>query len=133
MQINPTQHAAQNWTADKSQSECCTNKAEVFGALFRRSDIGEIGIGDGIACAGNAPEQARNQHHQQRRRDRDQEIMQSQSDDRRDQHEAATQPVADGAQHWCTEKLHQTECHRQAHIPPGLHFAAFGICTDQNR
>ncbi len=106
---NPTQHRP----ADETEPEGAAEQPERSGALFRRRDVGDVGVGRagrrGRAARQDAPEEepahVRGQRHDQ--------VVHGQSEIREDDHGPAPEPVGQRAQHGRAEELHHREDRRE--------------------
>jgi len=71
---------------DEAEPESSPHHAEGLGAIFRRRDVGEIGIGRRIRGPAQSCDDAANEQPDHRRRKRGEQIIDSQPSDREQQH-----------------------------------------------
>ena len=103
------QHATDRRSDDEADAEGRTDEPEIRRALFRRRDIGDIGIGRGVAGARHAGQKAADEQPPDRRRQAGDQIIDAEREQRGDQHRPPAEAIAEIADHRRTQKQHQRE------------------------
>ncbi len=101
------EHAADQRPGDEADAEGGADQAEIRRPPLRRRDVGDVGRGGRDRRAHDAADDARQRHHPQVRRDRQQEVVDAQADQRHQHDRPAAEAVRQRAEGRPEEELHQ--------------------------
>ncbi len=100
------QQTANGRSDDKAKSEGRSHVAEHLGAIFRRGDVGQIGVGDHVGCTTQAGDGAANEQPEHAGGEGHDDVVDGQAADRQQQEGSAAVGIGEIAEGWPGKKLH---------------------------
>src|SRR5205085_7813215 len=110
--IDPEEAVSAKQTADsgaedESEAESRAHDAEVGGAFFRRTNVGDVGHGSGEIRAGDAGENASNEKPVDVGGENENDVIDSRGEERGEDDFAAAKPIREAADDRRAHELHQ--------------------------
>jgi hypothetical protein len=98
--------AADGWTDHKTQAERRADHAKLFGAFFRRGNVGDVGEGRGDVGGSDAGKDAADKEPAQRRGEGHENVIEAEAEAGNQDHGTAAEAVRPGPENRRKNKLH---------------------------
>ena len=132
MQVDAAEDSAEHRPENEAEAERRSDQSEAPRAPLGRGDIGCIRARDREARARDPADHAREQHEPQRRREREKQIVQAQSEDRCQDDGSPPEAIGKRAEQRRAAELHQAVNDDQRAIPIRLELAARRVIADEH-
>src|SRR5579859_1038781 len=106
-QIDVAEKSADGGTDDEAQTEGGGEIAELLGAFFRRSDVGDVGEGAGNVGGGDAGNDAADEEPSEGGRESHEDVVEAEAEAGDEDDRAAAETVGPGAEYGRENELHE--------------------------